>query len=74
MHHEMSCHNAVIFFTIKTIAEAACRKEEMLFEFLPLFLLLSYEFRIVQNFPRNISIEYDKGYAFFSCIEIMQYA
>lgn len=44
MHHEMSCHNAVIFFTVKTIAEAACRKEEMLFEFLPLFLLLSYEF------------------------------
>lgn len=31
MHHEMSCHNAVIFFTVKTIAEAACRKEEMLF-------------------------------------------
>lgn len=31
-------------------------------------------FEIVQNFPRNISIEYDKGYAFFSCIEIMQYA
>lgn len=70
MHHEMSCHNAVIFFTVKTIAEAACRKEEMLFEFLPLFLLL----RIVQNFPRNISIEYDKGYAFFSCTEIMQCA
>lgn len=74
MHHEMSCHNAVIFFTIKTIAEAACRKEEMLFEFLPLSFFCLMNFEIVQNFPRNISIEYDKGYAFFSCIEIMQYA
>lgn len=45
MHHEMSCHNAVIL----TIAEAACRKEEMLFEFLPLsfFCLMNFEsFRI----------------------------
>lgn len=49
MHHEMSCHNAVIFFTVKTITDAACKKEEMLFEFLPLsfFCLMNFEsFRI----------------------------
>lgn len=53
MHHEMSCHNAVFFFTVKTIAEAACRKEEMLFEFLPLFLLLSYEFSNRSEFSQE---------------------
>lgn len=72
----MRCHviTQLFFFTVKTIAEAACRKEEMLFEFLPLSFFCLMNFEIVQNFPRNISIEYDKGYAFFSCIEIMQYA
>lgn len=72
----MRCHviTQSFFFTVKTIAEAACRKEEMLFEFLPLSFFCLMNFEIVQNFPRNISIEYDKGYAFFSCIEIMQCA
>lgn len=49
MHHEMSCHNAVIFFTVKTIAEAAGRKEKCFLNFCPFsfFCLMNFEsFRI----------------------------